>query len=484
MLKIILNKNNSFFIILLFFLNFLYFSMIEVKAQNNRQETYKQLNLFGDVFQRVQEQYVEEITDKELIESAISGMLQSLDPHSSYLSPESYKDMQVKTKGAFGGLGIEITMEDGFVKVVSPIDDTPAANAGMKSGDLIIGIDGESIKGLTINEAVSKLRGPIKSKVTITVVREDKDPFEIEIIRDIIKIRSVKHEIINNIGYVRLTTFSDTTTSGMEKSVKEIKKELGDKFQGLILDLRNNPGGLLNQSISVTDSFLNQGEIVSTQGRKSDDTSRIFAKKGDIIDGKPLIVLINSGSASASEIVAGKGDIIDGKPLIVLINSGSASASEIVAGALKDHARAIIVGTRSFGKGSVQSIIPLAGNGAMRLTTARYYTPSGVSIQAKGIEPDIKVEAGITELKKEKIENRREENLRGALDKKDNKTKAKENEKPKISPVEKLLQDNQISRGVDLIKGIHLFSNNSKNTSTVNYNQLDKFNKNNTARNQ
>ncbi|MDB2388019.1 S41 family peptidase [Alphaproteobacteria bacterium] len=457
MLKIILNKNNSFFIILLFFLNFLYFSMIEVKAQNNRQETYKQLNLFGDVFQRVQEQYVEEITDKELIESAISGMLQSLDPHSSYLSPESYKDMQVKTKGAFGGLGIEITMEDGFVKVVSPIDDTPAANAGMKSGDLIIGIDGESIKGLTINEAVSKLRGPVKSKVTITVVREDKDPFEIEIIRDIIKIRSVKHEIINNIGYVRLTTFSDTTTSGMEKSVKEIKKELGDKFQGLILDLRNNPGGLLNQSISVTDSFLNQGEIVSTQGRKSDDTSRIFAKKGDIIDGKPLIVLINSGSASASEIVAG---------------------------ALKDHARAIIVGTRSFGKGSVQSIIPLAGNGAMRLTTARYYTPSGVSIQAKGIEPDIKVEAGITELKKEKIENRREENLRGALDKKDNKTKAKENEKPKISPVEKLLQDNQISRGVDLIKGIHLFSNNSKNTSTVNYNQLDKFNKNHTARNQ
>jgi carboxyl-terminal processing protease len=457
MLKIILNKNNSFFIILLFFLNFLYFSMIEVKAQNNRQETYKQLNLFGDVFQRVQEQYVEKITDKELIESAISGMLQSLDPHSSYLSPESYKDMQVKTKGAFGGLGIEITMEDGFVKVVSPIDDTPAANAGMKSGDLIIGIDGESIKGLTINEAVSKLRGPVKSKVTITVVREDKDPFEIEIIRDIIKIRSVKHEIINNIGYVRLTTFSDTTTSGMEKSVKEIKKELGDKFQGLILDLRNNPGGLLNQSISVTDSFLNQGEIVSTQGRKSDDTSRIFAKKGDIIDGKPLIVLINSGSASASEIVAG---------------------------ALKDHARAIIVGTRSFGKGSVQSIIPLAGNGAMRLTTARYYTPSGVSIQAKGIEPDIKVEAGITELKKEKIENRREENLRGALDKKDNKTKAKENEKPKISPVEKLLQDNQISRGVDLIKGIHLFSNNSKNTSTVNYNQLDKLNKNNTARNQ
>src|SRR6056300_1419313 len=456
MVKIILNKNNSFFIILLFFLNFLYFSMIEVKAQNNRQETYKQLNLFGDVFQRVQEQYVEEITDKELIESAISGMLQSLDPHSSYLSPESYKDMQVKTKGAFGGLGIEITMEDGFVKVVSPIDDTPAANAGMKSGDLIIGIDGESIKGLTINEAVSKLRGPVNSKVTITVVRDKEDPFEIEIVRDVIKIRSVKHEVINEIGYVRLTTFSDTTTSGMEKSINEIRKELGDKFQGLILDLRNNPGGLLNHSISVADSFLDQGEIVSTQGRKSDDTSRIFAKKGDIIDGKPLIVLINSGSASASEIVAG---------------------------ALKDHGRAIIVGTRSFGKGSVQSIIPLPGNGAMRLTTARYYTPSGISIQAKGIEPDIKVEAGLTETNKEANQNRREENLRGALDKKELESNEQKNKKSDASPVEKLLQDNQISRAVDLIKGIHLFSHKSKNTSTALKDNSNKLRKNNSARN-
>merc|ERR1712070_688500 len=240
--------------------------------------------------------------------------------------------------------------------------------------------------------------------------------------------------IINNIGYVRLTTFSDTTTSGLEKSVDKIKKELGDKFQGLILDLRNNPGGLLNQSISVTDAFLNQGEIVSTQGRKDEDTSRIFAKKGDIIDGKPMIVLINSGSASASEIVAG---------------------------ALKDHSRAIIVGTRSFGKGSVQSIIPLAGNGAMRLTTARYYTPSGISIQAKGIEPDIIVEAGITELTKETPENRREENLRGALDKKEKDKKDSAN-KPELTPVEKLLQDNQISRAVDLIRGINLFSNKKK----------------------
>ena len=456
MLKIKLNKNHSFFIALLFFSIF-FVSLDNVSAQNNRQETYKQLNLFGDVFQRVQEQYVEEITDKELIESAISGMLQSLDPHSSYLSPESFKDMQVKTKGTFGGLGIEITMEGGFVKVVSPIDDTPAANAGMQPGDLIIGINGESIKGLTINEAVSRLRGPVKSKITITVVRGERDPFDVEIIRDIIKIRSVKHEIINNIGYVRLTTFSDTTTSGMEKSINEIKKELRDKFQGLILDLRNNPGGLLNQSISVTDAFLNQGEIVSTQGRKPDDTSRVFAKKGDIINGKPLIVLINSGSASASEIVAG---------------------------ALKDHARAIIVGTRSFGKGSVQSIIPLPGNGAMRLTTARYYTPSGVSIQAKGIEPDIKVEAGITDLKKEGLERGREENLRGALDKKNSTTKTEDNKKSEITPSEKLLQDNQISRAVDLIRGIHLFSNKVKKTSTAFINQSVNINENDTVRNQ
>ena len=436
-----LKMNNKKTILFIFFI-YAIIPLKTINADTNRQETYKQLNLFGDVFQRVQEQYVEEVTDKKLIESAISGMLQSLDPHSSYLSADSYKDMQVKTKGKFGGLGIEITMEDGVVKVVSPIDDTPAAKAGMKSGDLIIGVDGESIRGLTINEAVSKLRGPVGSKVIITVVRDKQDPYEIEIKRDIINIKSVKHNIIKNIGYVRLTTFSDTTTSGLEKAITEIKKNIGNKFQGLILDLRNNPGGLLNQSISVADAFLNQGEIVSTQGRNDDDTSRVFAKKGDLINGQPLIVLINSGSASASEIVAG---------------------------ALKDHSRAIIIGTRSFGKGSVQSIIPLAGNGAMRLTTARYFTPSGISIQAKGIEPDIIVEEGVTDLKKAKNDNRREENLRGALDK-NKKSKETEidsdSEKP-LTPLEKLLQDNQISRAVDMIRGISLFNKNELSQKTV-----------------
>ena len=436
------NKKFVFLIIFSLFVTTLGFLPNNVsEAQSNRQETYKQLNLFGDVFQRVQEQYVEEVTDKELIESAISGMLQSLDPHSSYLSAESYKDMQVKTKGTFGGLGIEITMEDGVVKVVSPIDETPAALAGMQSGDLIIGINGESIRGLSINDAVSQLRGPIGSNVTITVVRNKQEPFELVIKRDIIKIRSVRHNIINNVGYIRLTTFSETTTEGMKSSIKKIQGELGKNFQGLILDLRNNPGGLLSQSISVSDSFLDRGEIVSTKGRKNGDASRVFAKKGDVINGKPLVVLINSGSASASEIVAG---------------------------ALKDHSRAIIIGTRSFGKGSVQSIIPLPGNGAMRLTTARYYTPSGVSIQAKGIEPDIQVEAGVTNIKEKDTKIRREENLRGALDKKESKTNGdlKNKEEP-LTKVEKLMQDNQVSRAVDLIRGINLYSKKASSVSTV-----------------
>lgn len=425
--------NNGYIVFSLFLVTIFVFSFIPnnfLNAKNNRNETYKQLSLFGDVFQRVQEQYVEEVEDKELIEAAISGMLQSLDPHSSYLSADDYSEMQVKTKGTFGGLGIEITLENGVVKVVSPIDDTPAHKAGMLPGDLIIGIEGKSIRGLPLSKAVEKLRGKVGSKVKITILREGSDPFELEIIRDIIKIRSVKYNIINNVGYIRLTTFSETTTSTMLDAIEKIKTQTGKNFQGLILDLRNNPGGLLNQSIAVTDAFLENGEIVSTKGRNKDDTSRTFAQPGDVISNQPLIVLINSGSASASEIVAG---------------------------ALKDHGRAIILGTRSFGKGSVQSIVPIPGNGAIRLTTSRYYTPSGISIQAKGIEPDIIVETGFTKEKESEQTNIREENLKGALDNTNKNEKDKNNVSSKKNEVLKLLEDNQISRAVDLIRGIKLY---------------------------
>ncbi len=425
--------NNGYIVFSLFLVTIFVFSFIPnnfLNAKNNRNETYKQLSLFGDVFQRVQEQYVEEVEDKELIEAAISGMLQSLDPHSSYLSADDYSEMQVKTKGTFGGLGIEITLENGVVKVVSPIDDTPAHKAGMLPGDLIIGIEGKSIRGLPLSKAVEKLRGKVGSKVKITILREGSDPFELEIIRDIIKIRSVKYNIINNVGYIRLTTFSETTTSTMLDAIEKIKTQTGKNFQGLILDLRNNPGGLLNQSIAVTDAFLENGEIVSTKGRNKDDTSRTFAQPGDVISNQPLIVLINSGSASASEIVAG---------------------------ALKDHGRAIILGTRSFGKGSVQSIVPIPGNGAIRLTTSRYYTPSGISIQAKGIEPDIIVEPGFTKEKESEQTNIREENLKGALDNTNINEKDKNNVSSKKNEVLKLLEDNQISRAVDLIRGIKLY---------------------------
>ena len=432
--KLITNlKNNGYLVFGLFLVTIFIFTFIPnnfLNAKNNRNETYKQLSLFGDVFQRVQEQYVEEVKDKELIEAAISGMLQSLDPHSSYLSADDYSEMQVKTKGTFGGLGIEITLENNVVKVVSPIDDTPAHKAGMLPGDLIIGIEGKSIRGLPLNKAVEKLRGPVGSKVKITVLRKDTDPFELEITRAIIKIRSVKFNIINNVGYIRLSTFSETTTSSMLEAIEKIKAKTGRKFQGLILDLRNNPGGLLNQSISVSDAFLENGEIVSTKGRNKDDSSRTFAQPGDVISNYPLIVLINSGSASASEIVAG---------------------------ALKDHGRAIILGTRSFGKGSVQSIVPIPGNGAIRLTTSRYYTPSGTSIQAKGIEPDIIVESGFIKEKKNNQTNVREENLKGALDNKNLTEENKKNQPTKKNEIQKLLEDNQISRAVDLIRGIRLY---------------------------
>jgi carboxyl-terminal processing protease len=333
-------------------------------------DTYRELNLFGDVFERIRSDYVETPDDSQLVESAINGMLNSLDPHSSYLSPKNFKDMQVQTSGKFGGLGIEVTMEEGIVKVVSPIDDTPAAKAGILSGDMITALDGEQVQGMTLNQAVDKMRGGINTPITLTIERKGVDkPFDVKLVRAEITIQSVKSHEEGQVGYVRITSFNEQTFDGLKAAIEKIQADLGkDKVQGYILDLRNNPGGLLDQAIAVSDTFLDHGEIVSTRGRHAEETQRYNAHSGDMTNGKPLIVLINGGSASASEIVAG---------------------------ALQDHRRATMVGTRSFGKGSVQTIIPLGSNGALRLTTARYYTPSGRSIQAKGIEPDIEVKENV-----------------------------------------------------------------------------------------
>jgi len=331
-------------------------------------DTYRQLNLFGDVFERVRADYVEKPDDSKLIESAINGMLAGLDPHSSYMDPKSFKDMQVQTRGEFGGLGIEVTMEDGLIKVVAPIDETPAAKAGVQANDIIVKLDDEQVQGLTLNQAVEKMRGPVNTKIKLTIMRKGQDkPIEVSITRDIIRVRSVRSEVEgDDVGYIRLTQFNEQTTDGLKKAITDITAKVSeDKLKGYILDLRNNPGGLLDQAISVSDAFLQKGEIVSTRGRNPEETQRFNARPGDLTHGKPVIVLINGGSASASEIVAG---------------------------ALQDHKRVTVVGTRSFGKGSVQTIIPLgSGNGALRLTTARYFTPSGRSIQAKGIVPDIEV---------------------------------------------------------------------------------------------
>lgn len=398
-----------------------------VQAQTN-EEAYRQLSLFGDVFERVRGEYVEEKSDKELVEAAINGMLTSLDPHSSFLPDDNFEKMQVQTRGRFGGLGIEVTMDKGFVKVVSPIDDTPAAEAGLQPEDFIIAVDSESVLGMTLSEAVEKLRGPIGSEVTITVQRGQDEPFDVLIIRDEIKIRSVRHEIYDNVGYIRLTTFSEQTTPGLVNAIDEIKSSEGDNLKGLILDLRNNPGGLLTEAIKVTDAFLEEGEIVSTRGRDNADTSHAYARPGDIADGLPLVVLINSGSASASEIVAG---------------------------ALKDHKRAILMGTRSFGKGSVQTIIPMPGHGAIRLTTARYYTPSGISIQAKGISPDIEVE--LARIEKLDAGRYREEDLKGALDS-SNEAESAENageEEQEEQDITKI--DFQLARAIDLLQGLSIF---------------------------
>ena len=331
------------------------------------ENVYEQLDLFGDIFERIRAQYVEEVDSQQLIEAAINGMLTSLDPHSSYLAPDDFDDMRVQTRGEFGGLGIEVTQEEGFVKVVSPMDGTPADAAGIEAGDFITHVNGESVLGLTLDDAVEMMRGPVGSEIIITVVREGvEEPFDVSIIRDTIKVTAVRSRIVGNTPVLRITTFNDQTTPGLEAELQKSLDELGglDNVDGFVIDLRNNPGGLLTEAISVSDAFLEKGEIVSTRGRDPADGERFNATPGDLAAAKPIVVLINGGSASASEIVAG---------------------------ALQDHRRAIVVGTKSFGKGSVQSVVPLRGDGAMRLTTARYYTPSGRSIQALGVMPDIVV---------------------------------------------------------------------------------------------
>ena len=395
-------------------------------VEDQMRETYRQLNLLGDVFERVRSNYVEDVTDEDLVKNAIDGMLTNLDPHSSYLDEKDFADMRVNTRGEFGGLGIEVSMESGFVKVVSPIDDTPAFRAGMQAGDFITHIDEEPVLGLTLSEAVDKMRGKVGAPIKITVVREGEDePFDVDIVRDVIKIRSVRsHVEENDIGYIRVTTFNQNTAPGVVKAVKDIKSEMEGEPIGYVLDLRNNPGGLLDQAIAVSDAFLDKGEIVSTRGRSESDTKRDNATPGDLADGKPMVVLINSGSASASEIVAG---------------------------ALQDHRRAILLGTQSFGKGSVQTIIPIPGHGAMRLTTARYYTPSGRSIQAEGIEPDIIVEpAKVESVGDEK--RIRENDLKGALDKKKKDKKGKDEKAEEEKP-----EDYQLSRAIDLLRGMTLY---------------------------
>lgn len=436
-------------------------NIVPVNAQSanaTQQSVYEQLNLFGDVFEKVRSSYVEPVTDEALIEKALNGMLSSLDPHSSYLNAKDFQDMQVQTKGAFGGLGIEITMENGVVKIVTPIDDTPASKAGLQPGDYITHIDGKPIVGLTLNEAVEKMRGEPDSSVKLTILRGQGEPFDVDMKRAIISIKSVRWELLpNNIGYVRITNFSENTDSGLKEAVSKLKDATQNKLSGLIVDLRNNPGGLLDQAIAVSDDFLEKGEIVSTRGRGKEDVQRWGAEKGDLIDGKPLVVLINGGSASASEIVSG---------------------------ALQDHHRAVLLGTKSFGKGSVQSIVPIPGHGAIRLTTARYYTPSGRSIQAKGIEPDIEVKPSkITELEPGRTYS--EADLAGAIENKGG-TNSNEGQTPanatpnnaapnntpaeqkpahigsEKEPITKPAEDYQLSRGMDLLRGLSIIGDQAK----------------------
>lgn len=401
---------------------------------------YEQLDLFGDIFERIRAQYVEEVDEADLIEAAINGMLTSLDPHSSYLPPDDAADMRVQTRGEFGGLGIEVTQEDGFVKVVSPIDGTPADEAGIEAGDFITHVDGESVLGLTLDQAVDLMRGPVGSEIIITVVREgEEEPFDVSIIRDTIKLQAVRSRVQGETVVLRVTTFNDQTYPNLAAGISEQIEAAGgmDKVNGFILDLRNNPGGLLTQAIRVSDAFLEKGEIVSTRGRNPADGDRFNATPGDLAEGKPIVVLINGGSASASEIVAG---------------------------ALQDHRRAIVVGTKSFGKGSVQTVMPLRGDGAMRLTTARYYTPSGRSIQALGVSPDIVVEQPRRRPEAEEEEDganrfsRSEADLRGSLNNdslSEDEIRQIEADRAKAEAAAALREeDYQLAYAIDILKGL------------------------------
>lgn len=394
-------------------------------ATSQNSDLYRQLDLFGDVLERVRSDYVEPPNDTKLIEAAINGMLNDLDPHSAYLSPKHFRDMQVQTRGEFGGLGIEVTMEKGIVKVVAPIDDTPAAKAGVMPNDLITHLDGEQIVGLTLEQAVEKMRGRVNTPINLTVIRKGREePFDIKIVRDIIRINAVKARVEDDIAYIKVTTFNEQTHSNLVRSMESLKREIGSKLKGYVLDLRNNPGGLLDQAIAVSDDFLERGAIVLTKGRNNEETQRSQARPGDLADGKKVVVLINGGSASASEIVAG---------------------------ALQDHKRATIIGTRSFGKGSVQTIIPLGANGAIRLTTARYYTPSNRSIQAKGIDPDIKIEQPLPdELKGKAVAKPRgEASLRGHL----KNEKEKEESGSSAYVPREAEKDKQLQFALDFLRG-------------------------------
>jgi carboxyl-terminal processing protease len=404
---------------------------------------YRELDLFGDAFERVRANYVREVEDSELINSAINGMVSSLDPHSSYMDPKEFSDMQVQTRGEFGGLGLEVTQEDGLVKIVTPIDDTPASRAGLKTGDFISAIDTISIQGMPLNEAVSRMRGPENSKVTLTILRAgEKRPLEVTLTRAVIRVESVKFERKGDVGYIRISSFSEKTDAGVKRAIADLKKQIGPGLiRGYVIDLRNDPGGLLDQAIAVTDNFIPGGEVVSTRGRRSDDTQRYNARQGDLADGKPMVVLINEGSASASEIVAG---------------------------ALQDHKRATIIGVTSFGKGSVQTIIPLGGQrgGALRLTTAKYYTPSGRSIQATGITPDIAV-SNLTDkaqAEADQFTSRSEATLAGHLDAEG----AQRNTKmPTIRPEEgKKYDDFQLAYALDRLEG-KIVSNGTQRQAAV-----------------